>query len=522
MKRTIILAIAILLSMMLFVSCFKSQPDVSSSEMSRPGESAASAIELTIDDVVWLVEPTLAYENIRYCCDHFTKDGEEFIDSKTGAVLPDFHGGHGGWDARFCYDEKRNVIGYTTSAPGVASYDKHPAGEFEKQFPTYKYTLNLFWGYDSTKVKKEDFDGEDMYDIKDALTGRCAIALGGKLLTGFDFDDGETIGYRKMNSIIAVSKGGKWGVIGRDGSVVAPFVFEKGITIDESTVFMKYDGKYGIISVPPQIKIVEPQNYLKEEEAPHAGVNAKDGLRLRSGPGTNYEIINLIPDGAMIAERGYNNNNHDWLYVQYRGSYGWVSNEFLNFDGDGMAKPVVYLYPQKPTDVNVKVEFDNGRFTCTYPEYESGWNVKAYPGGKIMNKSDGLEYSYLYWEARSNVKYDMSKGFVVMGKDTAKFLREKLALLGLTPREYNEFIVYWLPLMQGNNYNLISFQKEAYTNAAKLKVTPKPDTTIRVFMVYTPLEKPIYIPEQILKTPQRNGFTVVEWGGTLLGSGFAR
>ena len=182
-------------------------------------------------------------------------------------------------------------------------------------------------------------------------------------------------------------------------------------------------------------------------------------------------------------------------------------------------KPVIYLYPQKPTDVNVKVDFANGGFTCTYPDYGNGWNVKAYPGGKVINKADGLEYSYLYWEGESDVKYDMSKGFVVAGKDTAKFLREKLALLGLTPREYNEFIVYWLPLMQGNNYNLISFQEEAYTNAAKLTVTPTPDSVIRVFMVYTPLEKPISMPEQVLKTPQRKGFTVVEWGGSLLAEG---
>ena len=51
----------------------------------------------------------------------------------------------------------------------------------------------------------------------------------------------------------------------------------------------------------------------------------------------------------------------------------------------------------------------------------------------------------------------MSAGFVVKGEDTAAFLQEKLAYLGLTPREYNECIVYWLPRLEGNPYNLISF-----------------------------------------------------------------
>jgi len=265
----------------------------------------------------------------------------------------------------------------------------------------------------------------------------------------------------------------------------------------------------------PPIEIVKPQNLLDEVNAPHAMVNANGGLRLRSGPGTNYEIIMVVPNDSAVVERGYNDDSFEWVYVEYNGKYGWLSSEFLIFS-DGMAKPVIYLYPQKPTDVNVKIDFANGGFTCTYPDYGNGWNVKAYPDGKVINKADGLEYSYLYWEGESAVKYDMSKGFVVAGKDTAKFLREKLATLGLTPREYNEFIVYWLPLMQGNNYNLITFQEEAYTNAAKLTVTPTPDSVIRVFMVYTPLEKPISIPEQVLKTPQRKGFTVVEWGGSLL------
>ena len=45
-------------------------------------------------------------------------------------------------------------------------------------------------------------------------------------------------------------------------------------------------------------------------------------------------------------------------------------------------------------------------------------------------------------------------------------LTNNLEILGLNSREAEEFIVYWLPLMQSNPYNLITFQKEAYTNSA--------------------------------------------------------
>ena len=143
-------------------------------------------------------------------------------------------------------------------------------------------------------------------------------------------------------------------------------------------------------------------------------------------------------------------------------------------------KPVIYLYPEKETDVSVELTLD-GRLTCTYPKYSEGWVVTAAPDGTLTDKN-GQTYNYLYWEGETYAKYDMSKGFCVKGKDTAAFLEGALEQLGLTRREANEFIVYWLPQMEQNPYNIISFQTDAYTNAAELKVSPEPDTLIRVFM----------------------------------------
>ncbi len=173
-------------------------------------------------------------------------------------------------------------------------------------------------------------------------------------------------------------------------------------------------------------------------------------------------------------------------------------------------KPVIYLYPEEETAVSVKLDYD-GELTATYPAYGDGWEVTALPDGTL--RSDGKEYSYLFWEGVSETEYDFSSGFVVPGEETAEFLQEKLALLGLTPREYNEFIVYWLPLMQENPYNLIAFQGEAYTDSARLEVSPEPDTVLRVFMAYKALKKPVEVPEQKLEPVERKGFTLVEWGG---------
>ena len=177
----------------------------------------------------------------------------------------------------------------------------------------------------------------------------------------------------------------------------------------------------------------------------------------------------------------------------------------------GDAKPVIYLYPEQETTVSVSLDYA-GTLTATYPAYEDGWTVTAEPDGTLYDEN-GDEYSYLLWEGENNTDYDFSKGFCVAGADTADFLRKKLAEIGLTPREYNEFIVYWLPKMQDNPYNLISFQSEAYTDAAKLDIDPTPDSVLRVFMAWKPLHRAQNIEPQTFASFERNGFTVVEWGG---------
>ena len=68
--------------------------------------------------------------------------------------------------------------------------------------------------------------------------------------------------------------------------------------------------------------------------------------------------------------------------------------------------------------------------------------------------------------------------------------------------------------MEGNPYNLISFQTDTYTDAAELTIAPAPDTLIRVFMAWKGLDQPVGIEPQALTAPVRTGFTAVEWGGT--------
>ena len=175
-------------------------------------------------------------------------------------------------------------------------------------------------------------------------------------------------------------------------------------------------------------------------------------------------------------------------------------------------KPVIYLYPEVETDVSVKLILD-GKLTCTYPAYNTGWKVTAAPDGTLTD-AEGQTYNYLYWEGETNAQWDMAEGFCIKGEDTAAFLEEALEKLGLNRKEANEFIVYWLPLMEQNPYNIISFQTDIYTDAAQLQIDPAPDTLIRVFMAWKAADSFVELPEQELTAPERTGFTVIEWGGT--------
>ena len=182
-------------------------------------------------------------------------------------------------------------------------------------------------------------------------------------------------------------------------------------------------------------------------------------------------------------------------------------------DTEKDAKPVIYLYPEEEAAVTVSLDYC-GELTSVYPAFAGGtsWTVTAAPDGTLTDES-GQTYNYLYWEGVGCADYDFSAGFCVSGEDTAAFLEEALAQLGLTRREANEFIVYWLPRMEKNPYNLIAFQGAAYTDRARLTVTPRPDSVIRVFMAWQGLERPVELPAQELTAPARRGFTLVEWGG---------
>ena len=190
-------------------------------------------------------------------------------------------------------------------------------------------------------------------------------------------------------------------------------------------------------------------------------------------------------------------------------------SNFQEFNIVNIDKPIIYLYPTEETKVNVKLLREEN-ITCSYPKYNSnGWNVIANPNGDLIDIDTNRKLYSLYWEGKNITTPKMDEGFVIEGSKTAKFLEDKLSILGLNDRESEEFIIYWLPQLEKNKYNFIRFKSlDEINQNMPLKITPTQDTIIRVVMEWKPLDEYTKVKEQKLETPLRNGFTVVEWGAT--------
>lgn len=266
----------------------------------------------------------------------------------------------------------------------------------------------------------------------------------------------------------------------------------------------------------------ENGNYMREFNFVPTGYKLNDGvlkIDITYASYCDYDIlaavfhsfIGLNPRTYLLKlDKNIKISDVNYHYInknKYLCSYEYNGEEYTN------DKPLIYIYPTNDMNVKVTLGYPE-KLTTTYPQYNDSWDVYAKTDGTLTD-SDGKEYYGLYWEGVRKEKIEFNNGFVVSREDLIPFLEEKLAILGLNARESNEFIIYWLPRLQKNKYNLIRFAtKEEIEKEMPLNITPEPETLIRVFMEFKGLDKNVTINEQELNKVERNGYTVVEWGGS--------
>jgi hypothetical protein len=183
--------------------------------------------------------------------------------------------------------------------------------------------------------------------------------------------------------------------------------------------------------------------------------------------------------------------------------------------GAECGKPVIYLYPKSEQDIQVQVK-PTGGLTVSDPDYGNGWKVRATPDSVIYNYTNGKTYPYLFWEGHSKEYSRPKNGFVLEKKEVHDAMVGMLHSLGLNDKETADFLEFWEPKLTQSPYVFVTFvSQKQFDVMAPLTVLPQPDTVIRVFMDYEPLNAPMSVEPMQIHTPIRNGFTVVEWGGVL-------
>ncbi len=179
-------------------------------------------------------------------------------------------------------------------------------------------------------------------------------------------------------------------------------------------------------------------------------------------------------------------------------------------------KPVIYLYPEETTQVSVQVGAD---FSYTEPVYPNGgWQVTAKPNGQLSYQ--GQTYPYLFWEGTGHGYYPnyQDRGVVVKADQVVATVQEQLKAFGLNQQEITDFLEFWQARFPKENYVRLTWLGTREMDVlAPLQVSPAPDSKIRVFLEFEPLASYKALqPQKIYATP-RTGFTLVEWGGLLVG-----
>jgi len=184
-----------------------------------------------------------------------------------------------------------------------------------------------------------------------------------------------------------------------------------------------------------------------------------------------------------------------------------------------LGKPVIYLYPTQDTIVDVSIDVP-GKIIASDPLYPTdGWKqVLAHPSGKLEYQDKS--YRELFFESEVDHVNQPTNGIVIPVGNLTNELDKQITKLGLIGDEKTEFIDFWVPKLQALHTPYILFsvldrvEKERVDH---INITPKPNTFISFITYFKPLTIPYTgLPTLTLpKTPQRIGFTAVEWGGTI-------
>lgn len=183
-------------------------------------------------------------------------------------------------------------------------------------------------------------------------------------------------------------------------------------------------------------------------------------------------------------------------------------------DHIGAYKPNIYLYPEE--EISIRVTFQMpGLIQTVIPEYPGQWLVTGYPDGTIKDV-DGEIYTYLFYESITwPCIYQTDEGWLIEADTRREQMKSIMLSYGFTKQETADFIEYWtVKLDQGIDYAMYPQLTSIVDIAMPMNIEPKPDSLFRLWFAFEKNVVPSAIPAS--QYIERDGFTVVEWGGVIL------
>ena len=176
-------------------------------------------------------------------------------------------------------------------------------------------------------------------------------------------------------------------------------------------------------------------------------------------------------------------------------------------------KPAVYIYPEEAGEFEVSLGLGRGvRLTTSDPAYGDGWTVFVDSDGRIDDAHD-----YLFYELGMPRPDLPAEGWCLDGERIGDELTALAGRCGLNAAESDAFVDYWADRLPDSSHWLAYPILDADLNRwATLDVSPVPDSVLRVWVFFVPSEVGVALPEPVMPSFNREGTTVIEWGGGVL------
>lgn len=255
--------------------------------------------------------------------------------------------------------------------------------------------------------------------------------------------------------------------------------------------------------------------YNKKEYGNYHKISSFNGFNLSSRISYPFKVFNPYFQLSFEKLDFYDN----WQYnVSLRLSLGNISaSKSINpkkyahtYYDLQVEKPNIYLYPEEECDIKVKIS-PNGYITTSIPEYYNGWDVHVQPDGRINDT-----YDFLFYEAKVDIAKP-EKGWCINYEELVPFFNETLTKYNLNKTEIEDFIDYWSKRLIGSDYYLIHpLTNKEIEEICPIEISPAPEHMLRLWFIFSSAEEYVKLPSPDIIPVKREGYFVVEWGGTIL------